>query len=80
VTVVGAGRLGVVTTFDEQAGLGEIRSDDGTVVGFHCVAIADGTRRIEVGTPVRYRPAAGLHGRWEAAAIEPLGAGAAGTG
>jgi cold shock CspA family protein len=80
VTVGDPGHVGVVVAFDEQAGLGEVRGDDGTVVGFHCVAVADGTRRIEPGTAVRYRLAAGLHGRWEAASIEPLGAGIAAAG
>jgi cold shock CspA family protein len=63
---------GVVEVFDDPRGLGEVRSDDGAVHPFHCTAIADGSRTIEVGTPVRYRIVAGRLGRWEAADITPL--------
>ncbi len=63
------GRLaGVVTEFDAAAGLGTIRTDDGTEYRFHCVEIADGTRRIEVGTDVTFE-LLGKFGRYEAAAI-----------
>ena len=33
---------GTVTSFDKAVGLGEIRRDDGWVVPFHCIVIADG--------------------------------------
>lgn len=60
-------RRGIVTGFDVHTGLGVVTLDpvanagDGAiddasgaseVVGFHCVAIVDGTRSIEVGAPV----------------------------
>jgi cold shock CspA family protein len=61
---------GRVRTFDERRGLGEIESDDGATIPFHCTAIANGTRRIAQGTAVEFDVVAGLPGRWEAAAIE----------
>lgn len=62
---------GSVRAFDEDAGLGTIAEDGGPDRPFHCTAIADGTRTIEVGARVRYRVVAGLLGRWEARAVEP---------
>ena len=41
-----------VVSFDEHVGLGVARLEDGQEVPFHCAEIADGTRRIEVGSPV----------------------------
>jgi cold shock CspA family protein len=61
---------GTVTAFDEHVGLGEITADDGTVVAFQCVVIADGTRTIDVGTAVTFELIPKL-GRYEAAAIRP---------
>jgi hypothetical protein len=48
--------------------LGTIESD-GTTYPFHCTAILDGTRAIEVGTAVTFEVRAAGMGRWEAAAI-----------
>ena len=62
------GRRGVAA-FDEARGLGTIAADDGTELLFHCTAIADGTRTIAVGRPVRFVVVAGRLGRWEAADI-----------
>jgi cold shock CspA family protein len=45
---------GTVTEFDESRGLGEITDETGHAFRFHCVEIADGTRSIAVGTPVRF--------------------------
>jgi cold shock CspA family protein len=59
---------GSVTEFDESRGLGEIVDDDGNAFAFHCVEIADGTRSIAIGTPVRFDVLAKL-GRYEAARI-----------
>lgn len=64
-------RTGTVTSFDDPRGLGEVTSDAGEVHPFHCTAIADGTRTIEVGVPVRYEVVPGRLGRWEAWGIEP---------
>lgn len=41
-----------VIAFDVHVGLGTVRLDDGAEVPFHCAEIADGSRRIEVGTRV----------------------------
>jgi len=59
---------GVVVSFDDHKGYGTVRSaEDGTELFFHCTAIADGTRTIEVGAEVEYDVVAGHLGRWEAA-------------
>lgn len=63
---------GTVLAFDEHVGLGQVRTDDGAGYGFHCVAIADGSRGVEVGAAVSFGLAAGLHGRWEAVDLRPL--------
>jgi cold shock CspA family protein len=63
---------GIVDSFDDPRGLGAVRSDDGAVLPFHCTAIADGSRTITVGQPVRFTVVAGRLGRWEAAHITPL--------
>jgi cold shock CspA family protein len=56
---------GTVTTFDKAVGLGEITRDDGSVVPFHCIVIADGSRDIPVGTEVEFDVMCKL-GRYEA--------------
>lgn len=40
---------------------------------FHCTAIADGTRTVEVGTPVAFELRAGHLGRIEATRVTTLG-------
>jgi cold shock CspA family protein len=68
----GRGRqTGRVVEFDERGGYGHIEADDRTRRFFHCVAIADGSRTIAVGTPVTFRLVPGLAGRWEAGDIRP---------
>jgi cold shock CspA family protein len=66
---------GTVTSFDAAVGLGKITptSDSAgeSAVPFHCVAIADGSRVIEVGTVVDYAVIPKL-GRYEAWAIRPI--------
>jgi cold shock CspA family protein len=64
-------RSGTVAEFDDAAGLGTVRGDDGVVVGFHCTSIADGSRTIPVGTSVRYEIVPGRLGRWEATGVSP---------
>ena len=56
---------GTVTTFDKAVGLGEITRDDGGVVPFHCIVIADGSRDIPVGADVEFELLPKL-GRYEA--------------
>jgi cold shock CspA family protein len=62
---------GVVSSFDEAAGLGTITADDGSTFAFHCTAIADGTRTIAVNTTVEFEPKPAHRGAWEAGAITP---------
>lgn len=62
---------GVVVSFDPELGLGAIRRDDGVEVRFHCVEIADGSRRITVGTTVRFTILPKL-GAVEAASVMPV--------
>ena len=59
---------GTVTMFDKQVGLGEITTADGSLVPFHCIVIADGSRDIPVGVEVEFDLLAKL-GRYEAGHI-----------
>ncbi|HUZ09577.1 MAG TPA: hypothetical protein VMU76_05350 [Acidimicrobiales bacterium] len=59
-------QTGIVESFDPDRGLGSVVDPSGRTLPFHCTAIADGTRLIDVGTPVTYLVAAGLLGRLEA--------------
>ena len=63
-------RDGTVVEFDEHVGLGRIDSS-GEEFLFHCVEILDGSRRISVGSPVRFAPVTRF-GHREARAIEKL--------
>jgi CspA family cold shock protein len=62
---------GHVERFDESAGLGTVRGEDGADYPFHCTQILDGTRSIPDGTAVEFEVRAGHIGRWEAAALRP---------
>jgi hypothetical protein len=62
--------VGTVTAFDQQVGLGEVTDTVGTVWPFHCIAIADGSRTIDVGTAVTFASLPKL-GRYEATDIRP---------
>jgi cold shock CspA family protein len=63
---------GRVVQFDEHRGLGELEAvAGGGRYPFHCTAIADGSRAIEVGAEVEFEVVAGRLGRWEAAAVRP---------
>jgi len=59
-------RIGVVTDYDDPVGIGAVTADEGDQHFFHCTAIADGSRTIEVGARVRFRIVPGRLGRWEA--------------
>jgi len=61
---------GTVTAFDVDRGLGEVTTDDGDVLPFHCVEIADGSRSIDVGVSVHFEVMLKL-GRREASHIAP---------
>ncbi|MBU6233196.1 MAG: hypothetical protein KJS64_03000 [Acidobacteria bacterium] len=64
---------GVVSAFDEVRGEGVVTSDAGIDFYFHCVALADGTRRIDVGARVVGERRVGLTGRDEIAEIYSVG-------
>jgi cold shock CspA family protein len=57
--------LGRVDSFDPTRGLGTVTDDSGACYAFHATAIADGSRRIDVGTRVSYSLAPGHGGRHE---------------
>jgi cold shock CspA family protein len=65
---------GIVEEFDDPRGLGVIAGDDGRRYPFHCTAIADGSRRVAVGTRVVFTAGAGHLGRVEARAVRDPGA------
>jgi len=60
---------GTVTAFDAVVGLGVVDLD-GDSVPFHCIAIADGSRDISVGTTVSVVTARRF-GRREAVKVTP---------
>ena len=64
-------RAGVVAAFDDAAGFGTVRLDDGAELFFHCTAIADGTRTIATGATVTVDVVPGHLGRYEAADLHP---------
>ena len=68
-----AERTGVVTSFDDAAGLGTVLGAEGTELTFHCTAIADGSRSIPQGVAVRYDVVPGRLGVWEATALAAIG-------
>jgi cold shock CspA family protein len=70
VPVVAAGPLlGRVTAFDATRGFGTVTDDTGAAYDFHATAIADGTRRVDVGAAVSFMLAPGHRGRYEARAL-----------
>ena len=60
---------GKVGSFDADVGLGEVQGEDGRRYPFHCTEIADGSRRIEVGTEVEFVVEPGHLGIREARAL-----------
>ena len=63
---------GTVLDFDEDAGMGTIRTEEGRELFFHCTQLVDGSRLVEPGSPVRFDVVAGHLGKWEAARVEKL--------
>jgi len=62
---------GKVESFDEDVGLGDVRSEDGRLYPFHCTQIGGRTRRVDVGTEVEFAVAPGHRGTWEARSVTP---------
>ena len=63
---------GTVVAFDEHRGYGMVRAGDGRELFFHCTAIADGSRKIRVGTEVVFAVVPGHRGTWEAGDVTAL--------
>lgn len=64
-------RSGTVVEFDDDRGIGSVKAESGDEHFFHCTAIADGTRTIEVGAEVTFDVVAGRRGLWEATDLRP---------
>lgn len=65
---------GTVAEFDADVGLGRVATEDGSSWLFHCTAIADGSRTINVDTTVTFTVGPGGPGRWEAFSLRPVAA------
>ena len=62
---------GTVREFDHEKGLGVITTGDGRAFTFHCIEIADGTRTIDAGQMVTFRPLPRF-GAFQAGAIDKV--------
>ena len=71
IPVSGAPLVGEVVEFDDDRGLGSVKIGERTVP-FHCTAITDGSRHVDVGTIVVLTLGAGRLGRVEARWVRPL--------
>ena len=65
--------IGRVTSFESARGVGTVVDSHGDVFDFHAIAIADGSRTIEVGTDVTFAVVPGRRGRYEADTLIALG-------
>ncbi|HQU26228.1 MAG TPA: hypothetical protein PLS29_04265 [Acidimicrobiales bacterium] len=63
---------GVVTSFDEARGDGEVTTTRGERLYLHCVSIADGSRRVALGARVVGERRVGRRGADEIGAVETL--------
>jgi cold shock CspA family protein len=70
--VGGTPLVGDVAAFDEERGLGLVEYGHGRALSFHCTAITDGSRRIDVGAVVAFVVGAGRLGQLEARSVRPL--------
>jgi cold shock CspA family protein len=66
----GAAVTGTVASFDAERGLGTVADEEGTELSFHCSAITDGTRQIDVGQPVTFVVRPTHRGLLEARAVQ----------
>lgn len=66
---------GTVIEFDDHRGYGTVRGDDGVERFFHCTAVADGSRHVDMGAVVTFTVVPGHLGRWEAAGLRSPDAG-----
>lgn len=63
---------GVVEEFDGHRGLGTVATAGGERYRFHCTAVADGSRHVEVGVAVRFSLAGAHGGTVEARDVAPV--------
>lgn len=74
--VLGDWRAGTVVTFAEGTGLGQIEQHGGVEDGrrwpFHCVALTDGSRHVDLHAAVRFQLAAAPAGGLEARRVLPV--------
>ena len=63
---------GRVADYDDHKGWGYIATDEGRLLFFHCTAIADGTRTIDVDADVEYDEVVDPRGKPEAANVRAL--------
>jgi cold shock CspA family protein len=59
-------RVGVVSSFEADRGLGTVSEEGGSTFPFHCTALTDGSREVEVGRAVLFVVQPGHHGQLEA--------------
>lgn len=64
--------FGRVSRWDEAGGYGDVSTEDGRLLFFHCTAIADGSRTISEGTRVVADVVPGHHGHHEARSLRPI--------
>jgi cold shock CspA family protein len=64
---------GSVEAFDHAAGLGTVRDEHGQRLAFHCTAITDGSRTIDVGTRVAFVVTTAQNGAIEARSLIRVG-------
>jgi cold shock CspA family protein len=63
---------GTVVAFDGAKGFGTVRDEvTGDELFFHCTAITDGSRTIDVGAAVAFEVVPGRNGTWDATAVTP---------
>jgi cold shock CspA family protein len=67
-----ANLTGTIASFDDRAGWGTLRTDDGVEMFFHCTQIADGTRTIPIGVAVEAVSAPIGLGTWEAVEVRQV--------
>lgn len=65
-------RLGRVASFDAARGLGSVVDDVGSGYDFHATAIADGSRRIDIGAVVSFTLVPGHRGVFEARSLTKI--------
>jgi cold shock CspA family protein len=66
---------GTVVAFDDAKGFGTVRDEvTGDELFFHCTAITDGSRTIDVGATVAFDVVPGRNGTWDATAVTPSSA------